>query len=97
MANKPTCEESEKEVRKSVKKNIEGDRVEKALRESGERYRDLYESAPNAYFSIRAIDGSVVSCNAKALQLLGYDREAIMRMKVFDLYANTPHGLPRAG
>ncbi len=96
MANKPTCEESEKEVRKSVKKNIEGDRVEKALRESGERYRDLYESAPNAYFSIRAIDGSIVSCNAKALQLLGYDREAIMRMKVFDLYPNTPHGLPRA-
>jgi PAS domain S-box-containing protein len=58
--------------------------AEDALLESEERYRDLYENAPNAYFSISAVDGSVLRCNSAALQLLGYDKETITRMKVFD-------------
>jgi Nif-specific regulatory protein len=70
--------------------------VEKALRESEERYRDLYENAPNAYFSVRAINGSILRCNSAALQLLGYDRKTMMGMKVFDLYAETLHGVSRA-
>jgi Nif-specific regulatory protein len=72
------------------------DVVEKALRESEERYRDLYENAPNAYFSVSAIDGSILRCNSAALHLLGYDRKTMMGMKVFDLYAETAHGLSRA-
>ena len=68
----------------------------KALRESEARYRDLYENAPNAYFSVRAINGSILRCNSAALQLLGYDRKTMIGMKVFDLYAETPHGVSRA-
>jgi PAS domain S-box-containing protein len=71
-------------------------RAEEALWESEERYRDLYENAPNAYFSISAIDGSILGCNSAALRLLGYDRETLMRMKVFDLYADTPDGKSKA-
>jgi PAS domain S-box-containing protein len=71
-------------------------RAEDALLESEKRYRDLYENAPNAYFSISAVDGSVLRCNSAALQLLGYDKETIRRMKVIDLYADTPHGIPKA-
>jgi PAS domain S-box-containing protein len=63
--------------------------VEKRLRESEDRYRDLYENAPNAYFSISAEDGSILRCNTAALRLLGYEEETMLKMKVFDLYADT--------
>lgn len=76
--------------------SIEVENVEKALRQSEERYRDLYENAPNAYFSINAIDGSILRCNSKALQLLGYDKKTIIGMEVFDLYADSPYGVDKA-
>ncbi|MCK9296834.1 MAG: response regulator [Desulfobulbaceae bacterium] len=63
---------------------------------SRERYRELYDNAPIAYFSIRAQDGVILQCNNQAVQLLGYEREAMLMIKVFDLYADTPQGLSRA-
>lgn len=71
-------------------------KAEALLRENEEKYRDLYENAPNAYFSVSAVDGSISRCNAAAVRLLGYDRETLVGMKVFDLYAATPHGLSKA-
>jgi PAS domain S-box-containing protein len=70
--------------------------AEEALRESEEKYRDLFNNAPNVYFSISAINGSIFNCNDKAVQLLGYDREMLLGMKILDLYANTSDGLPKA-
>jgi PAS domain S-box-containing protein len=70
--------------------------LERKLKQIEKRYRDLYEKAPNAYFSISAADGSIIMCNAAAVQLLGYDRDAIMQMNVADLYTDTPHGKPKA-
>jgi Nif-specific regulatory protein len=70
--------------------------LEKALKQIERRYRDLYEKAPNPYFSISAADGSIIMCNSAALRLLGYARKTMMRMNVFDLYADTPHGKPKA-
>jgi PAS domain S-box-containing protein len=84
-------------VFQSVVRDItERKRAEVALRESEKRYRDLYENAPNAYFSISAVDGSVLRCNSAALQLLGYDKKIITKMDVLDLYADTPHGISKA-
>ena len=70
--------------------------AEEALRESEEKYRDLFNKAPNVYFSISAIDGSILNCNDKAMQLLGYDHETLLGMKILDLYENTSEGLPKA-
>jgi PAS domain S-box-containing protein len=70
--------------------------AEDALKESEEKYRDLYENAPNAYFSVNADDGSILRFNAAAMQLFDYDRTTLMGMKVFDLYPDTPDGLPKA-
>jgi PAS domain S-box-containing protein len=86
-----------RQVFQSIARDItERKRTEEALRESEKRYRDLYENAPNAYFSISAVDGSVLRCNSAALQLLGYDKKTITKMKVLDLYADTPHGISKA-
>ncbi|MBU4262503.1 MAG: PAS domain S-box protein [Proteobacteria bacterium] len=63
---------------------------------SRERYRELYDNAPIAYFSIRAQDGAILQCNNQAVQLFGYERETMLMIKVFDLYADTPQGLARA-
>jgi two-component system, NtrC family, response regulator HydG len=70
--------------------------LEKALEQIERRYHDLYEKAPNAYFSVSAADGSIVMCNTAALHLLGYDRDVMMKMNVSDLYADTPHGKSKA-
>ena len=70
--------------------------AEEALRQSEEQYRDLYENAPCAYFCVSAADGSVLGCNSGALRLFGYDRETVMRMKVFDLYVDKPDNVSKA-
>jgi PAS domain-containing protein len=44
--------------------------LEKALKDIERRYRYLYEKAPNAYFSVSAVDGSIIMCNSAALKLL---------------------------
>ncbi|KKM95061.1 hypothetical protein LCGC14_1192000 [marine sediment metagenome] len=69
--------------------------LEKKLRKSEKKYRELYENAPNAYFSI-GTDKSIRRCNTSAIKLLGYNHEELQQMKVFDLYAEVPDGLPKA-
>ena len=96
MNKKPTYEELE-QISRNFKKKIERrKKAEKRLRESEEMYRDLFENAPNANYSISAEDGSILRCNNAALNLLGYERAALMGMKVFDLYADTPCGIYKA-
>ncbi len=69
--------------------------AEEALRESEESYRDLYQNAPNAYFSVNAADGSIQMCNTAALRLLGYDTKDMMGKKFVDLYADTPRNMSK--
>ena len=71
-------------------------RAEQNLVASEERYHRLYEDAPNAYASVSAADGSLLQCNVALEHMLGYSRDELMAMKVFQLYADMPDGLPRA-
>lgn len=67
----------------------------RGLLESEERYRDLYENAPLAHFSVGP-DARIRRCNRQASRLLGYSVEQLVGRPVFDLYADTPHGKPKA-
>jgi len=68
---------------------------EEVLKESKETYLDLYENAPNAYFSIGS-DGHILRCNKEASELLGYSKEELIGNPVLELYADTPHGIEKA-
>ncbi len=69
--------------------------TEKQLRDSEEQYRDLYEEAPNAYFSV-GTDGRIERANLRAVELLGYSLDEMIGMPVFNLYADTPNGRAKA-
>ncbi len=66
-------------------------RAERLLRQSEQRYRDLYEEAPIAYLST-AIDGCVRTINRRAVEWLGYPAAEIVGACLTDFLAPTPAG-----
>ncbi|MGH2575204.1 MAG: PAS domain S-box protein, partial [Ignavibacteria bacterium] len=61
----------------SVNRDItERKKAEEALRESEKRYQDLYDSAPEMYFSISE-DGKIKSVNKTGALYLGYTKEEL--------------------
>lgn len=77
------------------KENTERKSKGSVLEESEDTYRKLYEEAPIAYFSIGA-DKIIKNCNNAASNLLGYTKAELVEKSEFDLYADTPEGLPKA-
>jgi len=69
--------------------------AEEALYKSEERYRNLYNEAPNAYFSV-GMSGIIERANYSAAELLGYSPDELVGRPVFDLYADTPNGKDKA-
>ena len=96
MLKKASYQELKQRVKALDKQTLEPKIVEKVLRGAEQKYRDLYENAPIAYFSIRADDGSILRVNSEAVRLLGYNKETMTRMNVLDLYSDTPHGISKA-
>ncbi len=69
--------------------------IEDAVRQSEEQFRDLYESAPLAYFSA-SLDGHITRVNGRASDLLGYPKEELIGKHVLILYAPTKDGYEKA-
>ena len=82
--------------RTATTENADSGRTLKLLREKEKQFRDLYDNAPVAYFSVSATDGSIIGCNLAAQRLLGLSKKTLTRKKVLDLYADTEHGLCKA-
>jgi diguanylate cyclase (GGDEF)-like protein/PAS domain S-box-containing protein len=60
----------------------EGKWVEASLRESEKRYQNLYDCAPDAYFSVAA-DGTIRSANQTSTSFLGYRKEELIGKPVW--------------
>jgi len=68
--------------------------AEAALQASEERYRDLYEEAPVAYYSMDAT-GRVIRANRRTVELFGKDLDELIGTQVEDLHPNTNEGRSR--
>jgi PAS domain S-box-containing protein len=96
MSKKPSYEKLQQKVNALEKQVGEFKQSKAALRDSERYYRDLYENAPIAFFSISREDGSILRFNSEAMRLLGYKKKTLAQMNVLDLYADTAHGVSRA-
>jgi two-component system, cell cycle sensor histidine kinase and response regulator CckA len=70
-------------------------RDEVALRNSEERWRFLFEHAPDAFF-LHDLEGSFVDGNKAAEELIGYRREELIGRNFLQLNLLPKDGLPRA-
>lgn len=61
--------------------------AEKALRESEDRYRQLFEMESDAVFVVDNTTGAILEVNATASGFYGYSREELLRMRNVDLSA----------
>ncbi|MGB3682952.1 MAG: PAS domain S-box protein, partial [Rubrobacteraceae bacterium] len=59
---------------------------EEALRESEERFRQLFENSADAYF-LHDRRGEILDCNGEACRALGYTREELLSLSVSDITA----------
>ncbi len=55
----------------------------RVLRDSEERYRDLYENAPDMYHSVNK-EGIITECNETGARMLGYRKEEIIGRPLSD-------------
>ena len=61
-------------------------RTEEALRKSEERYRDLYDNAPDMYHTLDK-NGIIIECNETEARMLGYKKEEIIGRPVTDFFS----------
>ncbi len=65
----------------------ESKRAEKALLESEERYRNIFEESREAIY-VSSREGKFIDVNQAALELFSYSREEMIGMDVIDIYVN---------
>jgi len=61
-------------------------KAERSLRESEEKYRDLYENSPDMFISMDADSGRIVQCNETCAQVTGYNKEELLGRHILDMY-----------
>ncbi|MBZ0310249.1 MAG: PAS domain S-box protein, partial [Anaerolineae bacterium] len=69
-------------------------RAEEALRESEERFRMLFEEAPDPYF-VNDLAGNLLDCNRAVEPLLGISREELIGKNFVDMELFTPSQLEK--
>jgi PAS domain S-box-containing protein len=62
---------------------VEKAQLYQTLRDSEEKYRTLFEQANDAVF-LETLDGRVLDVNERACDLLGYERQELLRLTVAD-------------
>jgi PAS domain S-box-containing protein len=66
-----------------IKDNSQNKQMERTLRISEERFKQLYEKAPIPYHTLSP-DGTITNINEKWCQLLGYTKDEVIGTSIFD-------------
>ncbi len=67
-------------------RQVEKRNAEAKLRASEQKYRDLYDNAPDMFCSVDTATGRIVHCNRMLLTKTGYTKEEILGRHIFDMY-----------
>lgn len=74
-------------MRKNLARDINRREIaEKELRESEEKFHNLYDNAPDMYVSVSPDDASILQCNKTLLDKTGYSSEEIIGYPIFKMY-----------
>ncbi len=85
---KPIWDEKENRLARilgAVQNISEQKRIEKALRESEDRYRAIFEQSYTPMLLIDPADGQIVETNLAASKFYGYTQEALKRMNISEI------------
>jgi PAS domain S-box-containing protein len=85
MVDKPTYEELEQRVKKLEKAESERSRAEKALQESEEKYRQLFNTVSDSVLVFDAETREFTDVNNAATTLYGYSKEEFFKLKHSDI------------
>jgi PAS domain S-box-containing protein len=90
-------EQSLKENNRALQNNLaELAQREEELRESEERFRILFEHAPDPFFFIKS-DGALVRGNKAGQQFTGYSEDELVGKNIMEIGLISAEDLPRAG
>ena len=81
MSEQPTYEESESKVKELSKIKAEYEQVLRSLKESEEKYSNLFHCSNDAIF-IHDLDGNIIDSNPKVLELFGYTKSEMASITV---------------
>ncbi len=82
------------ELAHSIRQTVEKRRIERKLRDSEEKYRDLFELAPDAIVLLN-MEGVITSCNVATLDITGYSRDEIVGKYFSELGFLRSNDIPR--
>jgi len=74
------------DVLNRIKEALEKQQLRQELVESEERYRNLYENAPDMYISVSPETGRIIRCNEEVIRNTGYSKEEIIGRPVLEMY-----------
>ena len=93
ITERKKLEKKLKEYAENLEKMVEERTID--LRESDARYRGLYDSSIDGIVSI-TMNGSIVDCNRSYADMLGYKKEELYNLSIFDLIPNRPREISKA-
>lgn len=84
------------ELTHAIKRAVSGRRMQNALVESENRYRQLMEQAVDGMY-VHDLQNGIVDVNESACRMLGYSKEELLKMTVTDINPNVnPEGTNKA-
>jgi PAS domain S-box-containing protein len=60
-------------------------KAERALQESEEKYRVTFNTSPDLFYRVSP-EGKILECNDTAIEVLGYSRQELIGMPLFEIY-----------